>query len=237
MFLEPLLPGQPYKGFYLRAQGEISLISVGKEGNRRRTRGRQRIAGLSADQKPISARQFAACPEFCVCRSRLRRCSGTPRPDGRVAGIRMAYVRRWALLPGAGVDARRSAGLERTFRLAALAFPMAYDARKRRFRNHNSPFQEIGPRSILLFLPLVQNRSQIGIDPHCPPVSLPAALPSSRAVSGALAAVLPHPIPAGSRFLSALVCELVPSRADAAIVCLVVRELPGVVFACSFPAG
>ena len=35
-------------------------ISSGK----RRTRGRQRIAGLSAAQKPISARQFAACPEF-----------------------------------------------------------------------------------------------------------------------------------------------------------------------------
>jgi hypothetical protein len=30
----------------------------------RRTRGRQRIAGRSATQKPTSARQFAACPEF-----------------------------------------------------------------------------------------------------------------------------------------------------------------------------
>ena len=30
----------------------------------RGTRGRQRIAGLSAARKPISARQFAACPEF-----------------------------------------------------------------------------------------------------------------------------------------------------------------------------
>jgi len=35
-------------------------ISSGK----RRTGGRQRIAGLSAAQKPISPRQFAACPEF-----------------------------------------------------------------------------------------------------------------------------------------------------------------------------
>jgi len=52
------------------------------------------------------ARQFAACPKFCVCRSRLRRCSGTPRPDGRLAGIRMAYLRRWASLPRSRVGAR-----------------------------------------------------------------------------------------------------------------------------------
>jgi len=73
-------------------------------------------------------RQFAACPESCVCRSRLRRCSGTPRPDGRLAGIRMAYLRRWASLPRSGVGARRSAGFERILRPAALAFPMAQDA-------------------------------------------------------------------------------------------------------------
>ena len=36
--------------------------------------------------------------------------------------------RRWALLPRAGADARRSAGFERILRLAALAFPMAQDA-------------------------------------------------------------------------------------------------------------
>jgi len=54
--------------------------------------------------------------------------SGTPRPDGRLAGIRMAYLRRWALLPRAGVGARRSAGFERILPLAALAFPMAQDA-------------------------------------------------------------------------------------------------------------
>jgi len=53
---------------------------------------------------------------------------GTPRPDGRLAGIRMAYLRRWALLPKAAVGTRRGAGFERILRLAALAFPMAQDA-------------------------------------------------------------------------------------------------------------
>jgi hypothetical protein len=37
-------------------------------------------------------------------------------------------MRRWALLPGAGVGARRSTGFERILCLTALAFPMAQDA-------------------------------------------------------------------------------------------------------------
>jgi len=100
----------------------------GKEGNPGRTRGRQRIAGLSAAQKPMPAQQFAACPEFRVWRSRLRRGSGTPRPDGRLAGIRVLWLRCWALLPRAGASVRRSAGFERILGFAALAFPMAQDA-------------------------------------------------------------------------------------------------------------
>jgi hypothetical protein len=83
---------------------------------------------LYAAQKTISARQFAACPEFCVCRSRSCKCSGTPRPAGCLAGIRMAYLRRWALLPSVDVSGRRSPGCERILRFTALAFPMAQDA-------------------------------------------------------------------------------------------------------------
>ena len=74
------------------------------------------------------ARQFAACPEFLVDRSSPRAYSGTLRPAGRLAGIRMISLRHRALLPSAGVCARGSAGFERILRLATLAFPMAQDA-------------------------------------------------------------------------------------------------------------
>jgi len=100
----------------------------GEEGNPGRTRGRQRMAGLSAAWKRVSARPFAACPEIRVGRSRWRSGSGKRRPDGRLAGIRMVSLRRWALLPGAGIGARRSARFERILGLAAVAFAMAQDA-------------------------------------------------------------------------------------------------------------
>jgi hypothetical protein len=79
--------GETYKRFYPGAQEE-----TGRKGRKSRKNSGQRIAGLSAARKPISARQFAACPEFRVGRSKLRRCSGTPRPDGHLVGIRTAYV-------------------------------------------------------------------------------------------------------------------------------------------------
>ena len=114
------------------------LISVSIRGHKGKSERGGRKSGDNSGQEANcraemvseqrKARQFAACPEFCVCRSKLRRCSGTPRPDGRLAGIRMAYLRRWASLPRSGVGARRSAGFERILRLAALAFPMAQDA-------------------------------------------------------------------------------------------------------------
>jgi hypothetical protein len=70
-------------------------ISSGK----RRTRGRQRIAGLSADRKPISARQFAACPEFSPeflpCLSDFPLCS---RIEMLIRTVSIWYVGRgWRL--------------------------------------------------------------------------------------------------------------------------------------------
>ena len=100
----------------------------GKEGNPGRSRGRQRMAGRKSVSERQRARPFAACPQFRVCRSRLCRRSGTRRSDGRLAGIRRACGRRWALLPGADAGARRSAGFERILRFAAIAFPMAQNA-------------------------------------------------------------------------------------------------------------
>jgi hypothetical protein len=46
-----------------RPAGVCSRTCASLNGQRG-TRGRQRIAGLSAARKPISARQYAACPEF-----------------------------------------------------------------------------------------------------------------------------------------------------------------------------
>jgi len=53
--------------------------------------------------------------------------SGTPRPEGRLGGVR-GVATDWALWVGAGVGARRNARFERILRLAALAFAVAQDA-------------------------------------------------------------------------------------------------------------
>ncbi|MGA2263311.1 MAG: hypothetical protein ABSH28_17990 [Acidobacteriota bacterium] len=47
---------------------------------------------LLNDDELQKAQRFVACPESCVCGSRLRRCSSTPQPDGWLADIRMAYL-------------------------------------------------------------------------------------------------------------------------------------------------
>ncbi len=86
------------------------------------------MAGPKSASERQKARPCDACPELCVCHSRLRRRSGTPRSDGRLAGVRMSYLRCLALLPRAGAGVRRSAGFERILRPAALAFPMVQDA-------------------------------------------------------------------------------------------------------------
>ena len=48
-------------------------------------------------------------------------CPGTPQSGGCLAVIWRAHLRRWELLPRAGIGARRRAGSERILRLAGLA--------------------------------------------------------------------------------------------------------------------